>query len=196
MAHADDLAKIQNQIAQAEKQNQELSIKVASSERDIATTKKKLVRAADNVSSLEVRRAEISKKIAELDTQIDSLSREIEKNRVRISDAAAAILFVAMNPSFNSENMHDFVLTSSVLTGAADNFAENIDRANKQVAELETVRKSRAIEKEKLDRKGQLIDDIAESLINLSILALEFTLEVLSQRKQKSGGKPNGCCPR
>lgn len=52
------------------------------------------------------------------------------------------------------------------------------------------------MEKEKLDRRGQLIDDIAESLINLSILALEFTLEVLSQRKQKSGGKPNGCCPR
>ena len=52
------------------------------------------------------------------------------------------------------------------------------------------------MEKEKLDRKGQLIDDIAESLINLSILALEFTLEVLSQRKQKSGGKQNGCCPR
>ena len=52
------------------------------------------------------------------------------------------------------------------------------------------------MEKEKLDRKGQLIDDIAESLINLSILALEFTLEVLSQRKQKSGGKPNGCCTR
>ena len=52
------------------------------------------------------------------------------------------------------------------------------------------------MEKEKLDRKGQLIDDIAESLINLSILALEFTLEVLSQRKQNSGGKPNGCSPR
>ena len=52
------------------------------------------------------------------------------------------------------------------------------------------------MEKKEIDRKGQLIDDIAESLINLSILALEFTLEVLSQRKQKSGGKPNGCCTR
>jgi hypothetical protein len=52
------------------------------------------------------------------------------------------------------------------------------------------------MEKEKIDRRGQLIDDIAESLINLSILALEFALEVLNQRKNKSGGKCDGHCSR
>ncbi len=152
---ANDLEKIQSQIAQTEKRSQELSVKVASSERDIATTKKQLVKAADQVSSLESRRADISKKIAELDSRIDSISREIEKNRGRISDAAASILFVASNPSFDSKSMHDYVLTSSVLTGAADMFADEIARADKQMAELERVRNERAIEKEKLDRTAK-----------------------------------------
>ncbi|MBO4626012.1 MAG: peptidoglycan DD-metalloendopeptidase family protein [Alphaproteobacteria bacterium] len=156
IAHgANDLAQIKSQIQQAEKQSKELSVQVASSERDIAKTKKQLVKAADQVSSLESQRAEIAKKIAELDMRIDSISREIEKNRGRISEAAASILFVAKNPSFDAENMHDFVLTSSILTGAADNFAENIETANKQVAELERVRNARANEKEKLDRTAK-----------------------------------------
>ena len=155
MAYSDDLQKIQSQIAQTEKQSQELSVKVASSERDIATTKKQLVKAADQVSALESRRADISKKIAELDERIDAITREIDKNRGRISDAAASILFVASHPSFDSENMHEYVLTSAVLTGAADRFAVEIERADAQIAELERVRDARAIEKEKLDRTAK-----------------------------------------
>ena len=154
-AHGDDLAKIQSQIAQTEKQNQELSVKVASSERDVAATKKQLVKAADQVSSLEQRRAEMAKKIAELDDRIDAITREIEANRGRISDSAASILFVAMNPNFDTDNMRDYVLMSSVLTGASDRFSEEIEIANKQVKELEQVRSERAIEKEKLDRTAQ-----------------------------------------
>ena len=155
-AHAaNDLEKIQNQIAQTEKQNAELSIKVASSERDVAATKKQLVKTADHVSSLELQRAEISKKIAELDAKIDSIVGDIEKNRGRISDSAASILFVAMNPSFDTDNMRDYVLMSSVLTGASDRFADEIEIANKQVKELEKVRNERAVEKEKLDRTAQ-----------------------------------------
>ena len=51
--------------------------------------------------------------------------------------------------------MHDYVLTSSVLTGAADMFADEIARADKQMAELERVRNERAVEKEKLDRTAK-----------------------------------------
>ena len=152
---ADDLAKIQSQIAQTEKQNQELSVRVASSERDVAATKKQLVKAADQVSTLEQRRGEMAKKIAELDEKINSIMNEIEQNRGRISDSAASILFVAMNPSFDTDNMRDYVLMSAVLTGAADRFSDEIEIANQQVKELESVRNERAIEKEKLDRTAQ-----------------------------------------
>jgi septal ring factor EnvC (AmiA/AmiB activator) len=152
---ADDLAKIQSQIAQTEKKNAELSVRVASSERDIAKTKKDLVKAADQVSTLESRRSDIAKKIAELDAKIDSITRDIEQNRERISDSASSILFVAMNPNFDTDNMRDYVLMSSVLTGASDRFSDEIETANKQVKELEQVRGERAIEKEKLDRTAK-----------------------------------------
>ena len=155
VACGDDLAKIQSQIAQTEKQNAALSVRVASSERDVVATKKKLVKTADQVSSLESQRADLAKKIAELDEKIDSIVRDIEKNRGRISDSAASILFVSMNPSFDTDNMHDYVLMSSVLTGASDRFAEEISNADKQVQELEKVRNERAVEKEKLDRTAQ-----------------------------------------
>ncbi len=151
----DDLAKIQSQIAQTEKKNAELSMRVASGERDIAKTKKQLVKTADQVSTLEAQRAEIARKIAELDAKIDSITHEIEQNRGRISDSASSILFVAMNPSFDSANMHDYVLTASVLTGAADRFETEIENANKQVEDLAQVRAARATEKEKLDRTAK-----------------------------------------
>ena len=152
---ANDLEKIQSQIAQTEKRSHELSVRVASTERDIAKTKKDLVRTADQVSTLEQQRAEIAKKIAELDSRIESITREMEKNRGRIADSAASILFVASHPSFDSADMHEYVLTSSVLTGAADMFAGEIERADKQIAELARVRDARAVEKEKLDRTAK-----------------------------------------
>ena len=60
-----------------------------------AATKKKLIKAADQVSTLEEQRGAISKKIDELDAQRDKLSRSLQENRGRIADAAASILFVA-----------------------------------------------------------------------------------------------------
>ena len=54
---ATDLAQINAQIKQTEQQNKKLEEKVKSSDRDIEKTKKKLVRAADQVSSLEEQRA-------------------------------------------------------------------------------------------------------------------------------------------
>lgn len=61
----------------------------------------------------------------------------MEQNRSRISDAAASILFVASHPSFDSENMRDYVLTSAILSGAADNFDAEIQSATEKIRELE-----------------------------------------------------------
>jgi septal ring factor EnvC (AmiA/AmiB activator) len=121
----------------------------------VSRTKKDLVRAADKVSSLEELRAEIVKKISELDTQRDKINREMDANRGRISDAVASVLFVASHPSFNTEDMREYVLTSAILSGVANNLDEQIEKAEKQVAELETIREQRVIEKEKLDRTAK-----------------------------------------
>lgn len=152
---ATELAKIQAQIKQTEQQNQKLAQQVQTSERDIAQTKKKLVRAADQVSTLEEQRNAIEKKISELDSQCDKLSRELARNRERIADAAGSILFIASHPSFDTDNMRDYVLTSAVLAGAAQRFDADIQSATEQIARLTDMRAQRAIEKEKLDRSAK-----------------------------------------
>ncbi len=152
---ASELSKINAQIKQTEQQNKKLEQQVKSSDRDVARTKKDLVRAADRVSSLEEQRSAIAKKIDELDAQRNKIASEMEKNRGRVADAAAGILFVAAHPSFDTDDMRSYVLTSAVLAGAADRFDAEIENANKQIRELEKIRDARAIEKEKLDRSAK-----------------------------------------
>ncbi len=152
---ASELSKINAQIKQTEQQNRKLEQQVKTSEREVSRTKKDLVQTADKVSALEEQRAEMARKIAELDAERDKISREMDANRGRISDAAASILFVASHPSFDSESMRDYVLTSAVLSGVADNLNDEIERAQKQIKKLEEIRSARAIEKEKLDRTAK-----------------------------------------
>lgn len=154
-APSSELAQIQSQIKKTEQQNKVIEQKVKTSDRDIEKTKTQLVRAADKVSVLEVERGAMTKKISELDAQRDKLVASLNKNRERMQDSAATILFVSSHPSFDSENMREYVLTSAVLSGAAQRFDEEIKIATKQVKELEDVLERRAIEKEKLDRTAK-----------------------------------------
>ena len=154
-----ELDKIQQQIRQTEQKNKQLEQQVKSSDKDVEKTKKQLVTAADKVSSLEELRAELAKKIAELDARREVISAELEKNRERVADAAATVLFFAANPSFDTDDMHNFVLTSAVMTGMADNLEEHIRDAAKKIEELDKIRAARAIEKEKLDRTAKKYAD-------------------------------------
>ena len=162
-----ELDKIQTQIKQTEQKNRQLEQQVKTSDRDVANTKKQLVTAAGKVSSLEELRGALAKKIAELDERRAVLTAELEKNRVRVADAAAGMVFIAANPSFDSENMHDFVLTSAVLAGMADGFDEQITDAGEKIAELDKILNARAIEKEKLDRTAKKYSDEKDLLDKL-----------------------------
>ncbi len=152
---ASELSKINAQIKQTEQQNQKLEQQVKTSDREISKTKKELVRAADKVSSLEDKRSEMAKKIADLDSKLDELTAEMQKYQDVVSESAASILFVAMHPNFDTENMRDYVLMSAVLSGAADKLNAQIKTAENQIQELEKTRNARAIEKEKLDRTAK-----------------------------------------
>lgn len=164
---ASELANIQAQIKKTEQQNKKLDQQVKSSQREIESTKKQLVKAADKVSTLEEQRSAVAKKIQELDSQRDKLEAELQKNQERIADAAATILFVASHPSFDSENMRDYVLTSAILSGAADSFDSEIKTATEQIRELGEIRKERAVEKEKLDRTAKRYADEKNELDKL-----------------------------
>lgn len=162
-----ELDQIQNQIRQTEQKNKQLEQQVKTSDRDVAKTKKQLVTAAGKVSSLEELRADIAKKIAELDERRGVISAELEKNRERIADASAGLLFIASHPNFDTKTMHDYVLTSAIMTGLADNLDEHIRDAAQKIAELDKIREARAIEKEKLDRTAKKYSDEKDLLDRL-----------------------------
>lgn len=150
-----ELSQIKSQIKQTEQQQKQIEEKVKTSDREIERTKKDLVRAADKVSDLETTRSAISQKIAELDRERDRLAKSLAKNQERIADSTGTILFVASHPNFDSADMRDYVLTSAIMSGAAQRFDEEIKTADKQIKELEKIRERRAVEKEKLDRTAK-----------------------------------------
>ncbi|HNY25394.1 MAG TPA: peptidoglycan DD-metalloendopeptidase family protein [Alphaproteobacteria bacterium] len=148
---APDLAQINAQIKQTERQQEQLEQKLNSSNHDIESTKKQLVKTADKVSVLEDQRSAVAQKISDLDKRRDQLNQSLAENKGRIADAAGTILFISSHPSFDSQNMHDYVLTSAVLSGASQRFDEQMQVAIGQIKELEKIRSERASEKEKLD---------------------------------------------
>ena len=150
-----DLTNIQNQIKQTEQQNKKIEQQLQSSTKDMEQTRKKLVKTADKVSSLEEQRSELSKRILELDKQRDKINTELTQSHDGITDSVASILFIANNPNFDAKTMHDYVLTSVVLSSVAEQFNGKITDATQKLTELDKIRNARALEKEKLDRSAK-----------------------------------------
>ena len=152
---SNELSKIQKQIKETEIQNKKLEQQLKTSTKDVEQTKKQLVKTADRVSDLEEQRNNISKRIAELDKQRDKINAELTQSRDGITDATSSMLFIASNPNFNATTMHDYVLTSVVLSAAVNQFDVQIMDATKKLEELDAIHEKRVIEKEKLDRSAK-----------------------------------------
>ncbi len=150
-----ELMKIQNQIKQTEIQNKKIEQQLQTSNKDVEKTKKQLVKAADKVSNLEEQRGALIKRIAELDKQRDKITAELGQSREGITNATASMLFIASNPNFDVQTMHDYVLTSVMLAAASDRFDSKIMDATKKLNELDKIHENRTVEKEKLDRSAK-----------------------------------------
>lgn len=151
----DELTRIQTEIKQVEQKNKKLEEQVKKSEKNVAQTKKDLVRTAEQVSNLEEQRGKMQVKIKELDTRRDQIQKEMVANQGRVADAISGILYMSLRPSFDVQNMHDYVLAASVLSGVSGQFDAEIQRASQQLDELEKIRDARSVEKEKLDRSAK-----------------------------------------
>ncbi len=147
-----ELSKIQSQIKATEAAEKQIQQKVEVSEKEINRTKKDLVRAADKFNELDAERAEIQDKIDDLTKQLSSLEIKLDDNKETIANSAASILFIASHPSFDSDNMRDYVLTSAVLSGAAENFQAEIKIVQDRLTEIEKIRSKQIDEKKKLDK--------------------------------------------
>ena len=154
-AENDELAKIQKQIKQTELQHKKIEEQLKTSIKDVEKTKKQLVKTADRVSVLEEQRSSMAKRIAELDKQRDKINNELTQSRTGIMDATSSILFMASNPNFDTTTMHDYVLTSVMLSSAAEQFDKKIMDATKKLEELDSIHEKRTVEKEKLDRSAK-----------------------------------------
>lgn len=152
---ASELSRIQTEIKQVEQKNKKLEEQVKKSEKNVAQTKKDLVRTAEQVSNLEEQRGKMHVKIKELDAQREKISKELAANQGRVADAISGILYMSLRPSFDVQNMHDYVLALAVLSGMSGRFDMEIQHASQQLDELEKIRDARSIEKEKLDRSAK-----------------------------------------
>lgn len=162
-----ELDKINSQIKKTEQENKQIEQQIKASNKDVEQTKKKLVQAATQVSTLEEQRSALNKRIAELDAQRDKISAQLSQSYDGISDSAAGMLFIASNPNFDSENMHDYIITSALLSSAAEQFDNQIVNATNKIRELDKIRTQRAIEKEKLDRSAKRYTDEKNTLDKL-----------------------------
>ena len=102
-----------------------------------------------------------------MDAQRDKISAELSQSYDGISDSAASILFIASNPDFDSDNMHDYILTAAILSSAAEQFDNQIMDATKKIQDLDKIREQRQIEKEKLDRSAKRFADEKNTLDKL-----------------------------
>lgn len=152
---SNELSKIQKQIKETELQHKKIEQQLQTSSKSVEQTKKQLVKTADRVSDLEEQRSNIAKRIAELDKQREKINAELTQSRDGIIDATSGILFIAANPNFDATTMHDYVLTSVVLSSAVNQFDVQIMDATKKLEELDSIHEKRTIEKEKLDRSAK-----------------------------------------
>lgn len=150
-----ELSRIQSEIKQVEQKNKKLEEQVKKSEKNVAQTKQDLVRTADRVSSLEEQRGKMQVKIEELDARREKIQKEMIENQGRVFDSISGILYMALHPNFDSDDMHEYVLTSAVLSGVSQQFDTEIKKASQQLDELEKIINARNIEKEKLDRSAK-----------------------------------------
>jgi len=152
---ASELAQVQSQIKKTEQQNKQIEQQVKTSDKEVATTQKQLVSAAEKLDKLEGERGDIKSKISDLDAKRDALLASIRANKGRLGDAATGLIAIASNPSFSAADTREYILTSALLTGLADQFDSEVKRAARQIAELEKILEERKTQQAKLDKTAK-----------------------------------------
>ena len=146
-----ELARVQAQLKKQEQTAAAADAQVKKSDANVEQTKKDLVAAGARVSKLESERGTVRDKIAELDARRNKLQVQIAANEGRMADAAAGLLAISAQPTFATEDAREYVLTSALLTGVADNLDAQMREAAAQIAELEKVMDQRRKRQAELD---------------------------------------------
>ncbi|MDR1697148.1 MAG: peptidoglycan DD-metalloendopeptidase family protein [Rickettsiales bacterium] len=155
-AHAaDELSSVRAQIKTTETAAKKIEVQVQKSDADVKRTQRDLVRAAERVDKLEETRDTLVKNIKSLEAKRIVLANEIAANRGNLADAAAGLVAASANPSFDTDNARDYVLTGVLMTGIADEFDRDMAAAAKQISELERVQTARTREQTQLNKTAK-----------------------------------------
>lgn len=146
-----DLAMVQAQLKKTEAENKAAEKKVKESDRTVDKTKKDLVRAAGRVDKLEAKRTSLRDKINELERRRAALEAIISVHRGRMADAAGGVLAMSLHPVFATDDAREYVLSSVLLVGVAQQFDSEMKIAAAQIAELEETQADKKIEQRKFD---------------------------------------------
>lgn len=154
-ANNTQLAQVRADLHAVEKQNVAIQSKVKKSDVAIEKTKKDLINAARKLDKLEEERGELKTGIQGLDARREKLLKEISENQGRLASAAAGLIIVSRTQSFDTDNAREYVLTSSLLSGVANQFDSEMKIAVKQIKELSDIRDAIINKKEKLDNTAK-----------------------------------------
>ena len=193
--YAESLLNINKRIKQTEKQNIFISEKIKVSTRDIEKTRKNIIKAADKLNDLEVTREEIKNNLLKLEAKRIQTLQELIKNRDSLSETISNLIFISSVPTFNSENVHDNIITSSIFAGLSEKFNEQIDISIKKINELEKLKKEQEEENQKLKKiadkylvKKEELDDLLKKRyvqnekLKTQQLEIQEKLKILSKQ--------------
>lgn len=158
-ATPNELDAVKKQIVQVERQNKKIEQQVQTSDRAVEKTKKQLVNVAEDLDKIESRRSEIKDKIKSLDLRKDALLTSIATNQGRLAEAAAGLVTISRNPSFSAKDTNEYILTSALLTGIAEEFNSEMQSAEKKIAELEKIMNARKEQQKKLDKTAKKYEE-------------------------------------
>lgn len=150
--YSESLFQINKRIKQTEKQNIFVSEKIKVSSRDIKRTKESLIKTADRLNILEIKQEEIKDTLLKIETRKIQLLQELVKNRDSLSETISNLIFISSIPTFNSENIHDNIITSSIFSGLSEKFNDQINISIKKINELEQLKKEQEEENQKLKK--------------------------------------------
>lgn len=140
-AHANDLARVQSEIAAERKRSQDLDKQLRASDRNVARTQRELVQATAQMSELESEQDRLGQRMKELKNRDAELRRKIESNQASLRETAAALLQIASQPTTASLAAGESLSASILLSGIADRFDAELresEAAMKELSETQT----------------------------------------------------------
>jgi len=151
-AFAGKLEQVNKEIKLSQKQDIAIGGQIKQNEKEVLSTKKSLVKTAKEITRLEQSQASVAAKMKTLEKKRAELTAILAESGRKIQDAAAGILAISLTDiGFDSESADDYILTGAILSDVSEKLNADIKTANRQIKELDEIKRDLESEKKKND---------------------------------------------